>query len=261
MYKIYIIVIFILLILLSLVIYYSYNQRKYIVVSLTTSPTRIKYIKPIIDNLFNQTMKPNKIVLNIPYIFKRTNEKYKIPKYLYNEDIIINRIDDIGPITKILPTFKLKFPINSLIISIDDDIKYGLNMIEVMYKYYEKNPNTVLTSTSFLEEYMVAGYSGIGYPYKIFKNIKIDLNIPKICMFSDDFVLSNTILNNNIKIKIIKDEYTYIPYDYGLKEDALHKGAVIKNDDYDVHIKNYKICAKYYDNKNDLNNMLKIWLD
>ena len=105
----------ILIILIILIIIYFTSQRNYIVISLTTSPKRISNLKPIIDNLFNQTMKPDKIVLNIPHIFKRTNQKYDIPKYLYHNDIIINRVDDIGPITKILPTFKLKFPINTIL--------------------------------------------------------------------------------------------------------------------------------------------------
>jgi hypothetical protein len=251
----------ILFILLVLIVLYIRSQRKYIVISLTTSPKRINNLKLIIDNILNQTMKPNKIVINIPYIFKRTNQKYIIPSFLNHNIIQINRVHDIGPITKILPTFKLHLPINTLIISIDDDIHYNLNMIESIFKYHKQYPNQVLTGTSFIEDYMIAGYSAVGYPYKIFKNIDIDLNIPKVCLFSDDFILSNIILNNNIKIKTIKDKYTYEPYNYGLEEDALHKGAVVKATTYDAHLENYKKCAKYYYDKNELNKELKIWLD
>jgi hypothetical protein len=254
----------ILFLILFLIIYYFITKKNNIniVISLTTSPKRIKYINQVIDNMFSQTIKPNKIVLNIPYIFNRTNEKYIIPNFLNHPNIIINRTYDLGPITKIIPTFNLNFPNNTIIISIDDDINYGNNMIETIVDHNIKFPNSVLTSSGFIENKMIAGFSGVSYPYKLFKNINIDLNIPEVCKFSDDFVISNYILNNKIEIKLIKG-YTIKPLEYGLQEDALHKGGAIKPDKNvdDVHLINYKKCAKYYKEKNELNKNLEIWLN
>ena len=40
-------------------------------VSMSTIPSRVENIKDILDNINNQTLKPNKIFLNIPYKYKR----------------------------------------------------------------------------------------------------------------------------------------------------------------------------------------------
>jgi hypothetical protein len=250
------------LIILVLIYYLIKKDNIYIVISLTTSPIRIKYINQIINNMFSQTVQPNKIVLNIPYVFNRTSEEYNIPDFLNHPHIIINRCQDLGPITKILPTFNLKFPANTIIISIDDDISYGDNMIETILNYHKKYPNSVLSSKGFIKDKMIAGFSGVTYPYKLLKNNNIDIDVPDVCKFSDDFIISNYLLNNNINIKWIEG-YSILPLDYGLQEDALHKGGAIKSENKidDVHLVNYKKCAEYYKNKNELNKYLEIWIN
>ena len=40
-------------------------------VSLTSLPSRIQYIDQTLDSINNQTLKPNKIFLNLPYKLKR----------------------------------------------------------------------------------------------------------------------------------------------------------------------------------------------
>jgi hypothetical protein len=264
---IYIILFTLIFLLILFILFKQKKKNPYIVISLTTSPTRINKLQPIINNMLSQSIIPNQIILNIPYIFKRTNEKYNIPSFLNQSFITINRVEDIGPITKILPTFKLKLPNNSLIISIDDDIIYGNNMIETIVYYHKKFPNYIFSGKSFVENYMIAGFSAVAYPYNIMKNIDIDLNIPNVCKFSDDFVISNYILNNNIKIRMLYNLYTIIPLEYGLQSDALHKGGVINEDkiqideNADVHLTNYKHCAKYYYDKKELNEKLYMWLN
>ena len=69
-----------------------------IYVSLSTIPSRINTIHKSIDSLINQSVKPDKIFLNIPLDFKRFKEKIldkDIPKL---PDIVeITRCDDCGP--------------------------------------------------------------------------------------------------------------------------------------------------------------------
>ena len=48
-----------------------------IIVSLTTSPKRILLLKQTINSILNQTVDCTKIIINIPYKFNRTNEKYE----------------------------------------------------------------------------------------------------------------------------------------------------------------------------------------
>ena len=109
-----------------------------IYVSLSTIPSRINTIHKSIDSLINQSVKPDKIFLNIPLDFKRFKEKIldkDIPKL---PDIVeITRCDDCGPGTKLLGSIN-KLKKDSLIILADDDQIYENYMIETFDKFYKK---------------------------------------------------------------------------------------------------------------------------
>ena len=74
-------------------------------ITLTTIPSRLNTIHKTIESIQRQTLKPNKIFLNIPY------EYYRFPGItISNEKLInlesdlveINRCEDFGPATKIM---------------------------------------------------------------------------------------------------------------------------------------------------------------
>ena len=112
-----------------------------IYVSLSTIPSRINTVHKSIESLINQSVKPDKIFLNIPINFKRFKEKISdkdIPKL---PDVVeITRCEDCGPGTKLLGSIS-KLKKNSLIILADDDQVYENYMIETFNKFYKKNPN------------------------------------------------------------------------------------------------------------------------
>ena len=54
---------------------------KYII-SFATSPTRIHKCEEVIKCLYQQTLKSDKILSNIPDIFSRTDESYNIPEFV-----------------------------------------------------------------------------------------------------------------------------------------------------------------------------------
>ena len=61
---------------------------------MSTIPSRIENIKDVLDNINNQTLKPNKIFLNIPYEYKRfSNQKINDEdlKNIKIENLIIRR--------------------------------------------------------------------------------------------------------------------------------------------------------------------------
>ena len=96
-----------------------------IYVSLTTIPKRIKNIKKSVDSLLGQTVKPDKIYINIPKKYKRFKEVVEenhIPKFERNI-VEVTRCEDFGPGTKLLGSLK-KFEKNSLVILADDDHIY-----------------------------------------------------------------------------------------------------------------------------------------
>jgi len=112
-----------------------------IYISLSTIPSRIKNINKSIESLLNQTLKPDKIFINIPNKYKRFQkiiDDKDIPKF-NNSIVEITRCDDFGPGTKLLGSLN-KLKKNSLIILADDDNVYENYMVEKFNYYYSIAP-------------------------------------------------------------------------------------------------------------------------
>ena len=113
-----------------------------IYVSTSTIPQRIKSLGKSINSLLNQSKKPDKVFINIPYKYRRFSETIKdheIPKF-DNSIVEITRCEDYGPATKLLGSID-KLEKNSLIILFDDDHIYENYMIEKFSHFYTKSPN------------------------------------------------------------------------------------------------------------------------
>jgi hypothetical protein len=113
-----------------------------IYISISTIPPRLKNLNESVNSLLNQTKKPDKIFVNIPYKYKRfseTIEDNQIPKF--DSDIVeVTRCEDCGPGTKLLGSLN-KLKKNSLVILADDDHVYEDYMIEKFLYFYSKAPN------------------------------------------------------------------------------------------------------------------------
>jgi len=113
-----------------------------IYISISTIPQRIKNLYESVNSLLNQTHKPDKIFINIPFKYKRfseTIEDRQIPKF-DNNFVEITRCEDCGPGTKLLGSLN-KLEKNSLLILADDDHAYEDYMIEKFLYFYSKAPN------------------------------------------------------------------------------------------------------------------------
>ena len=113
-----------------------------IYVSISTIPPRIKNLNESVKSLLNQTKKPDKIFINIPFKYERFTDIVKddqIPKF-DNNLIEITRCEDYGPATKLLGSLS-KLEKNSLVILADDDHVYENYMIEKFFYFYSKAPN------------------------------------------------------------------------------------------------------------------------
>ena len=113
-----------------------------IYVSISTIPARIKNLNQSVQSLLNQTQKPDKIFINIPFKYKRFSETVnddQIPKFDTNL-VEITRCDDSGPGTKLLGSLS-KLEKNSLLILADDDQEYENYMIEKFFYFYSQEPN------------------------------------------------------------------------------------------------------------------------
>ena len=113
-----------------------------IYISISTIPQRIKNLNESVKSLLNQTKKPDKIFINIPFKYERFTdvvEDDQIPKF-DNNLIEITRCEDCGPATKLLGSLN-KLKKNSLVILVDDDHIYENFMIEKFFHFYSKAPN------------------------------------------------------------------------------------------------------------------------
>jgi hypothetical protein len=209
-----------------------------IVVSFTTSPTRINKCGPMINSILDQTRKPDLFLLNIPEEFARTGESYIVPKYI-RKSLTVNRIKtDYGPATKILPAVVYLRehagtgtgtgtgtydPAHTRIIYLDDDIAYPKRMIETYEKMIPPNDDNVWTSTGFDFVNMslngkrahkdtatiAEGYGSVCVKLKTFGDDFVEYMTRytaidnQICRLSDDVILSNYYHRRNAGIFIM----------------------------------------------------------
>lgn len=127
-----------------------------VVVSLTTTPDRIKKIKPVLKSLLDQTIKVDRIILNIPN--SCNGSKYDVPEDYKNICNVYNCGRDYGPGTKFMPTILRETSANTIIIMLDDDYIYSKDFLETILNEYKKNPdcaistnNTILIKPEFLD--------------------------------------------------------------------------------------------------------------
>lgn len=100
-----------------------------VVVSFTTTPSRIKHIKPMVKSILYQTRRIDHIALNIP-----KEHKKKTP-YVYPENLdkmlnIFHCGRDYGNGTKCIPTILRETDSDTLIILLDDGYIYPADFIE-----------------------------------------------------------------------------------------------------------------------------------
>ncbi len=112
-------------------------------VSLTTLPSRVSSIEKTIDSIKKQSLKADKIFLNLPYKFKR------FPNYSFNENQIsvleklgieIVRCEDYGPSTKLMGSLNHIKDFDCVII-LDDDHIYQKDIFEIFINEFKKNKN------------------------------------------------------------------------------------------------------------------------
>lgn len=173
---------------LIVVLIFIVKKRTRIVISLTTIPGRLDTLADITKNLNEQTMKPDEIAINVPHVFKRTEETYdlsKIPPYM-----TVYRCDDYGPATKFYPTILREKDKNTLIIVLDDDIQYKLNMVETIYNNYVKYPNMIQSADS---NHVMEAFAVYAFPTSIidddFEEFFKVTQTNEYCFRGDDLVI------------------------------------------------------------------------
>lgn len=126
-----------------------------IIASLTTTPQRINLIFPTLESIYKQTIRVDRIEINIPFVFQRTGENYEIPNWLTelelsSKDSIcqvqVFRTEDYGAITKVAPTLMRHSSSNDVYVwSLDDDFEYPVNMLAALFREHIPSKHRVLS--------------------------------------------------------------------------------------------------------------------
>lgn len=132
------------------------NIRPRIVYSLTTIPSRMCGIEKTVYKIIKKLKHCDKFYLNIPYETSKSKLPYTIPDNFlsslepcYLEKIEINRCEDYGPITKLIPTLLKETHPTTLIVTFDDDVRLKKDISEILIQKHYQYPTACLSFSGF----------------------------------------------------------------------------------------------------------------
>lgn len=195
-----------------------------VVITLTTTPDRLPHLYVTLYSLLRQNVRVDDIYINIPYVSRR-GVKYIIPSWLSSlSSITIRRVDnDIGPITKLLPTWSTEGD-DSLIIVVDDDLTYGTRLVQTLVQQYNLHSCAITSVGGKLNESMttrffshvksgryvhvLTGYSGFLIQKKMLSDSVRNYEIgPKESISVDDNWISGWLGINRVPVRSIGMSY------------------------------------------------------
>ncbi len=203
-----------------------------IIATLSTIPSRICFLKPVIDGMMSQSLPPDEIHLQIPKYSTKENCAYEIPDFFRNFDRlkIIYHDKDWGSATKWLPALIDNNQSKILLIIFDDDCLYPQDAIERLVAAHKRASNivycfsggklsgclinkfciankpklnalTIIKSTA--KDIPVDTVQGFGMillaPSIISKKVLVFLKLQALNTFSDDILLSSVLERQKIK--------------------------------------------------------------
>lgn len=115
-----------------------------VIVSLTSFPEAIPFAIQAVKSVLEGSVAPHKVVL---YLTASQFPEEKIPMML--QELTMNPTfevrfyeENIRSYTKLIPA--LKDFLNDIIVTIDDDVMYGRNMLQKLLKVHKKHPETII---------------------------------------------------------------------------------------------------------------------
>ncbi len=120
-----------------------------IIATLTTLPSRIEFLEPVLESMLTQTRPPDEIHLQLPALCKKENIEYRLPDFIHSMDKIKiqNHPHDFGPATKWLPALRYLQGEEVLLLIMDDDCFYPETMVEQLLIHAESDSSKVYCST------------------------------------------------------------------------------------------------------------------
>ena len=195
----------------------------FVAVSLTTVPPRVRACLTTLSSLVNQSRKPDAIFFNVPHTCARLGgERYVLPPevtaFCERNGVTINRCEDEGPITKLLPTLRRELPQGALLMTADDDIAYPVRHLQGLLEAHAKHGCAVGYSGFYLLEYnlvqhtsppgvvdVLEGYAGALYPRAAFDLAGFEAYLAASgaaqapARLADDLLISNYLAGRGVR--------------------------------------------------------------
>lgn len=269
---------------------YDILSRKYIdaeekaspriIVTLTTFPGRITVVSNVIENMLCQSMMPDKVVLylseeNFPNRFE--DLPVRLLKLMHQGLSIEWCKGDIRSYKKIIPA--LKQYENDIVITVDDDLRYPVDMIEKLYDAHRKYPNAICgvrthritldekgeispynewvkeDDTYVLEprwDLFATTGAGTLFPPRVFDDEAYNLDvIREICPTADDVWVKFMAMRNKVPV-VLATPAARLRYLPGTQDDRLWNINVMNNDTQFVDLINkygkemWEVLREYY---------------
>lgn len=199
--------------------------RKKVIISLTSYPARIQYVKTVIESLLNQSITPDKIIL---WLAEDQFKDTPVPKELKDMDnggiFNIRYCCDLKSHKKYYYTM-IEYP-NDIVVTVDDDVAYDPNMLYLLLTSYNINPKAISALrvhkitideseniapySEWVKEYpatplvprmdlIATGVAGVLYPPHSLPKEAFDIEaITNTCLYEDDVWLKIMEMRNNV---------------------------------------------------------------
>ena len=120
------------------------QDEKKIIVSITSYPARIHHVHIVLSTIFAQTMKPDDIVLYLAqeqFPGKESDLPEELSEMISSGKVKLRWVEDLKPHKKYFFAFQ-EYP-DDLVITVDDDVLYAPDLIEILYHSYLRHPKAV----------------------------------------------------------------------------------------------------------------------
>lgn len=224
-----------------------------LIISLTSFPERMPNIIYTLYSLFNQTKKPNKIILCLSEE-EFPNKENDVPIDVLNfkkNGLIIKWCENLKSYTKLIPTLE-EYP-NDIIVTADDDIYYPKDWLEILWEEHEKYPMDIIahrsrqvtlshnqeispyTQWNFSYGYKDAsflnfftGVGGVLYPPNSLHEDVFNKKVFKeVCPHADDIWFWAMAILNNTKTRVPEKCNPYLNYVNALKDLNIGKNKTL----------------------------------
>lgn len=208
-------------------VYSGKKRGEELIVSLTTYGVRLPRVYMVIESLMNQTVKADRIILWIDQDEIDYDELPEMLKMQVKRGLEVRFCENLKSYKKLIPSLKT-FP-EAVIITVDDDIIFPVDHIEILYNSYLKDRGSVHCFRAFkmslnknktgLNPYQnwggeisqghghfifPTGGAGCLYPPNCFAPEVMDINLfTELCPNEDDAWFKFMALKNGFQCKVV----------------------------------------------------------